>query len=317
MCLRTATGKSRAARLKQWKTALKKSTSTKIPAQNLYLGEYWSIIRQLPTLCTSQFDTQLHVCSAGYGLIPAHQKIAHYSATFATGHDDSVTHGAVPTDFSKTRRAWWQGMTGTRFARLVAESPDARLLVIASPDYLDAMATDLNNIQLALNNSDHLAIISSRLPPVLKKTLRTNLVPSIAKLELSKDFLGGTRSSLHARTARHLLASVTPTTFLASALRVKYQRKANRITTPLPTFNREQHTADEIKAFIRDELKKEQLGKSKRKHSHTSLLRVLRDVKWWACEQHRFAEYFREVKHETSLFPRTMSSRTQTQPPRS
>jgi hypothetical protein len=315
--LRNVTGASLTTRLKQWKSSLRQSKHNKLPAKQLYVGEYWSVIRQLPELCASKFDTKLYVCSAGYGFISADTKIANYSATFASKHDDSVTTRAEPKYASNTRRAWWKGMTGTKFTKLVERSPDAHVLVIASPDYLDAMASDLNDIRLVLKNSEQLVIVSSRLPSVLKDVMRTNLVASVAKLELSNGIRGGTRSSLHARTARHLLTSVTPKTFLASKLRVKYQNKVNRITEPLPTFDRERHDREDIKEFIRDELKKERKGESKNQHSHTSLLRVLRDVKWWACEQHRFARYFEEVKNEASLFPMNTPSQSHKQTHRS
>ena len=178
------------------------------------------------------------------------------------------------------------------------------------------MADDLQAARDALKNPDTLVLLSSRLPPALRNLETTNLVASVAKLELSKDFVGGTRSSLHARTARHLLTSVTSKTFLASKLRRKYRRKVNNLG-PLVKFDREQHDRGEIKKFIRDELNEEQKHESKKKHSHTSLLRVLRDVKWWACEQHRFAQYFEEVKNEATRFPMKASSQSHKQTHRS
>ena len=220
-----------AERVDRWRALQRKSTQSTVKARNLYAGEYWSIIRGLPSHCQKPMRPQLYVASAGYGLLRDDQQIKGYSATFSTGHPDSVKHTAPSQNSpSTTRSQWWTCVTGRRtIERLAQKHNTARFLVIASPDYLDAMADDLQAARDALKNPDTLVLLSSRLPPALRNLETTNLVASVAKLELSKDFVGGTRSSLHARTARHLLTSVTPKTFLASKLRRKYRRKVKPV----------------------------------------------------------------------------------------
>ena len=62
-------------------------------ALDLYCGGHWSVMRDL--VSGSQIalpPLRTYVISAGYGVISTASRIAPYAATFAVGHEDSISH---------------------------------------------------------------------------------------------------------------------------------------------------------------------------------------------------------------------------------
>src|SRR5690348_10349037 len=83
----------------QWIAILKSADGDSyMSAQQMYCGEHWSIVRDLPALASKFCKARIWICSAGYGLITPETDIHSYSATFATAEADCVTSGVSTGD---------------------------------------------------------------------------------------------------------------------------------------------------------------------------------------------------------------------------
>jgi hypothetical protein len=98
--------------------------------------------------------------------------------------------------------------------------------------------------------------------------------------------LGGARRSLNTRLAAKIIReSRQPPR--ATSLKRRFQKLLSE-QPPIQKYNRKQLSDDEVKAFIRKQLR---VGPNLQ---HSPLLRMLRDFNM-ACEQKRFANLYREV----------------------
>lgn len=288
--LRAIPGRTLVGRFDAWQDRVSSASTGTLPAADLYCGDHWSIARVLTETTGAQgWRVCLWAASAGYGLIPAEASIAPYSATFATGHPDSV----VPTWATNVRedlRAWWKlqgsavGPDATSVRRLtdLAATRPGVLLVIASDAYIDAMEDDLLAARAVLPDPDHLVVVSAR--PRRSTELGANWVETNARL---RKVLGGAVGSLNARVARHLLTNLDPAQFSATAARAL----ANELlaTTPaLPVYDRTPSTDDRVAAFIERAIRRDPSV------SHTPLLRAFRAA-GNQCEQRRFRTLFERV----------------------
>jgi hypothetical protein len=276
--------------------ALRTASKDSIAATSLYSGAFWSVIKALPDIARQRgFEPRLLVASAGYGLLSGQAHVQPYSATFAGRDEDSVAH---PNDDRATREVvlteWWRslstlkgprGHVGPRTLEGFAKSvPDACILVVASPEYVAAMSEDIKRAAAALRDPNHLAIVSS--VSGFPKSLKTHLVPSVAKLQ---GHFGGPLGSLHARTARRLLESSKPPIDAR-----KMAAKSRRLARIAPVYRlpkRVVRTDHEVRAFIRRRLA------SHAPASCSALLREYRDG-GSKCEQKRFRSLFDEVTRQ-------------------
>lgn len=275
----------------QWVKALESIDTEGIAAVDLYAGSFWSIIRDLPAAANGRgIRTSLFVASAGYGLVDDNATLKPYSATFASGVD-SVAIAARSSDATPTQLSdWWNDLSlwggpsnygGPRTIEDAARrSPAASFLVIASPRYVSALAEDLHRAAARLRSPETLVIVSS--VSGFPAALRHHLVPSTGVLQAE---LGGTMGSLHARTARHLLAhSEIPLN--ATALRTTYEQIASRLA-PRPTEARASRTDKQVRSFIRSSMRHASAT------SCSALLRLHR-ANGFKCEQKRFRTLFEE-----------------------
>jgi hypothetical protein len=285
--LRDVRARSIEERFAKWRDALTDASADRVDAENLYQGGYWTVVRSLPAIATAMgWQAQLWAVSAGYGVVKSSKKLVPYSATFAHGHEDSVSTGKD----DEPQATWWRCATagkkrlGTSVRAIAASDPSSTILVIASPPYVDAMEDDLASSIGEFSGKGALFIVSSRVPATETKLDRCWL-PSRGALQAG---LGGALVSLHARTARHLLATVSPQDFV--------KEKLSTMTTKLEGVEqRKQRVSgsamsdEEVLTFI-----KSRLG-SEPKLAHTRLLRELRES-GRACEQGRFRRLFNQVK---------------------
>ena len=285
--LRDVRARSIEERFAKWRVALSDAPAVRVDAENLYQGGYWTVVRGMPAIATAMgWNAQLWAVSAGYGVVKSSKKLVPYSATFARGHKDSVSTG-TRNDLAST---WWRCATsgkqrlGTSVRAIASSDPSATILVIASPQYLQAMEHDLSSSMREFSGKGSLFIVSSRVPATETKLDRCWL-PSRGALQAG---LGGALVSLHARTARHLLATVSPQDFV--------KEKLSAMTTKLEGIEqRKQRVSgsamsdDEVLTFIKSRLASEP------KLGHTRLLRELRES-GKACEQGRFRDLFNQVK---------------------
>jgi hypothetical protein len=285
--LREVAGDSVALRFSAWRDAIKGADAPLSRAEDLYQGGYWSVVRELPGLALRMgWNSKLWIASAGYGVVSSDKQLVSYSATFSSGHEDSVT---TLTEEDAAKK-WWKYATATKgglgvsLATLAKKEPEATILVIASPAYVEAMADDLAVAVRRIRNRGGVFVISSRAPS--GAALSLSWLPSTSALQRS---LGGALVSLHARVARHLILTTPPRDFRKERLADMTKKLSEEARPVVKRAPGTQIPDDEVIAFIRRRIAADA------KASHTRLLRELRES-GQACEQGRFRRLFKQVK---------------------
>jgi hypothetical protein len=129
-----------ADRWRSWLTAAPQSCT----ARDLYKGPGWvASLRLVDALQATSTEVSWRIISAGYGLLHPEEQVTTYSATFLTGHADSVPGAARGANANPT---WWTEVNrlrgqGRPLVRLASEVHG--LVVAASAPYLDAIAEEL------------------------------------------------------------------------------------------------------------------------------------------------------------------------------
>ncbi|MFO0760424.1 MAG: hypothetical protein U0359_28335 [Byssovorax sp.] len=278
-------------RFAAWWRALQRDGSPTRTAAELYAGDHWTVLRELPALgAKAGLEVRLWVASAGYGLVPGAAPLRSYAATFTPGHADSVvTSGATARGEA---RDWWQRLgrevgpdpsAPRTIAALARAHPGGTFIVVAAPRYVAAMEADLAEALGHLRSKEKLVIVSG-MPGPTTEALRANWVPSLAALQ---SVLGGARTSLHARLARRIVDEAAERGIAATAVRERFQNLA-RQAPPLPIYDRTAVEDDAVRRFVLDEL---------RRNPHATHTRLLRDFRasGHACEQSRFRRIFQET----------------------
>lgn len=294
-CMHTAGGKDLGTRLARWQRNLGSAVTGDHPAEAVYMGDHWSVVRTIPGVArTAGLRVQLWICSAGYGLIRPDTPIKSYQATFARGEDNYIGAGLPEND--RILQQWWEGVCGYRFAMqgdaprtiagIAAAFPRTPMLVALSADYLNAVAEDLAHVLAQPYFNDHLAIVSCGTEQ-RHATWKHHLLPCDASLAGS---LGGALTSLNARVARHLVQSATKTEMTIHALR-DITLSINRIPAMSPS--RLPQSDERVAAFIR---------KGVAQSPRASKTRLLQEFRrgGQACEQKRFGAIYARVRHEVS-----------------
>ncbi len=292
--LRAVRGKSVVDRANNWWRRLKSHRGESVRAVDLYTGQHWAIVRELPAVAEGAgLNPQLWVLSAGYGFIPASARIHPYSATFSSSNPDTViTHAPEAGSKEESLQTWWVQLGRFKgpdrnaprsIGELARRDPGAVIVIVASPTYVRAIELDAIEATRALEGSQHLLVISGRMEGRCSP-LRDHLILSDASL---RESLGGALFSLHARMARWVLEAAKHTALTVGAVRSRVNHLAeDAIEFVRP--NRQRLTDTEIQTFIQRTL-------PELPHpSHSSLLRILRK-NGWACEQGRFKAIYSQV----------------------
>src|SRR5262245_14676921 len=107
--LRTIRGRDVGERAALWWARLMNDQSETRIVTDLYAGGHWSVVRRLPDIAVARgLRPSLWVISAGYGLVPSSAPLHAYSATFAPGHQDSVSRDRSSAG---DRQSWWTELT--------------------------------------------------------------------------------------------------------------------------------------------------------------------------------------------------------------
>jgi hypothetical protein len=279
-----------------WWNRLSRHRSARLTrAIDLYQGDHWAIARQLPeTARASGTVPSLWVASAGYGLTPSEAPLHPYSATFSSGHADSVAPHAVPSaERDEYTKVWWRCLAENQgpapgsartVKQLAEQQPRARILILASPDYVVAMERDLLEAARTLNSPMQLIIVSGSMR-LNSTALSRNVVPTDARLQ---SIVGGARTSLYVRVGRKILSELHRWNLAADVLQARYEALLARCPEP-QSFDRVRMTDAEVTAFIHRE---------RRKCPGLSCSKALRALRTSgrACEQHRFKELFHRTR---------------------
>ena len=277
----------------RWVDRLDESKAECVPARNLYSGDHWGIVNSLEGVtAASQIDAAVWICSAGYGLIGIDSNIKPYSATFSFGHPDTICKWNPLNSRQDDLALWWQlhekwggpdQSLPRSITQVAAADPDTPLLVVASKNYLGAIANDVMRAAQALREVDLLSVISTGTNII--PGLDGNLLSSTAALSSS---VGGNLRTLNIRLARAILEESTGEELRASRLNSKFKRWIEE-SPPLPTYERSAMTDDGISLYIFEALTDNQ------KTSWSMLLRRLRDS-GRACGQERFSRLYDSMK---------------------
>jgi len=290
--LRNVRDKALQDRALNWIERLRANGNARIGASQLYCGEYWSVVRSLPSVAKDSGVTpRIWICSAGYGLISPQSQISSYSATFSPYERDSVTRGFDADARRIAARQWWRSISrwpgpgGSELRSLTAIArryQNVPLLVVASPDYLQAIDQDLTGAAEALSRPDLLLIISAGMRTFGKLT--DHLLPCDARLQ---SCLGGTRGTLNIRIARRLLQYMGRGHISLDRQKTQLRRLLSK-QPPIEQYHRRVVTDEQVRRFIGLELNKNASA------SRSLLLKKLRSS-GRACEQSRFAGLYTEM----------------------
>lgn len=245
-------------------------------ALDLYQGEYWQVVRTL----AGASNTRLWIASAGYGLIPSHQRIASYSATFAAGDADSVLPAAAGSGASRT---WWALVRGFATAEPEIDRSDF-VVVIASAAYVYATSDDLLQMRRRLPTRAQFIVFSSFTGRDDSEWLNEHTVRLPASARLT---LGGTAGAVGARAASAYFRDGLVGRSADEVERVLSNRYARAV---IDQPQRAAMTDASIRTWLRKALLRESL-------SCSAALRVYRDS-GYACEQSRFGRIYRAVLAE-------------------
>jgi hypothetical protein len=279
-------------RLRAWGKRLNDARVDRHPAEDVYMGEHWSVARNIPAEAKEfGWSVRLWICSAGYGLIRPSTKIRAYQATFARGTEDFVAPG---TDDQEPIQAWWAGACAfdlleeesfpRSLAALAQAYPRTPLVVALSADYLNAIEQDLRGVLEYSYFERQLSIISCGMR-ANHPHWKDNLLPCDGRLSAS---LGGTFTSLNTRIARFLLRSSATSESTVEHFRGLVRSIEGRTK---PQLSRVAQSDREIEKFIQERLMETPPA------SKTRLLEQFRAA-GKACEQKRFGELYQRLRWE-------------------
>ena len=288
LCLRSVRS-APVSRAEAWLARLQEAEKTTKVGQ-LYSGDSWHVARRLVSGLGD--EAQLWALSAGVGLVMSDDRIAPYSATFSSGHPDSVHRPGDPRGPRLAKRAWWWALstwgdvTGHRprsISALAGSEPPGSIVVCAGADYVDALADDLLRARELLDSPERMLIFgagSCRVPE-----LQDSWISLPAKL---RSAVGGSLGSLSIRSAERVLREWSCGGVEVMPARRAIAHMSDKLEE-LPNPQRRRLPDDQVVEWIVTAVQRHP-GLTK-----TAALRQFRDG-GLACEQTRFANLFAEVQ---------------------
>ena len=162
-------------RHRQW-IKLITSNIERVRAGDLYIGQYWHVIRQIQTLLQSlKIESNTVITSAGCGLLTSEDMVPNYAATFQFGSADQV-YTSVSKEESRREYAkrWWydtnQALRNYKAYNSLSEivTPRTKIIIsLISSIYLEVIRADLFDLQLFRPDIEYL-IFSPNNDPALK-----------------------------------------------------------------------------------------------------------------------------------------------------
>ncbi|MBY5324331.1 hypothetical protein HFN11_29150 [Rhizobium leguminosarum] len=255
------------------------------PAKDIYCGR--SFVEAKKAAAIAQAD--LHIVSAGLGLIHSQQDIPSYNLTVSKGSQDCILdkledHG--DTD-------WWAALGGHKTMNDLLDKASGLIIIALPSPYLRMVAPALQGVSDAL--CDRIRIVGGRDVPDLNPRLEGVRLPYDDRLDGPQSTLPGTRSDFASRAGRHFVENVLATAPLATA-----REHAELVEIALSGWDRPlsksgmRMSDSDLKSIVRDHW-------SRADGRATKLLRILRDELNIACEQKRFSRLTAEIREERAL----------------
>jgi len=144
------------------------STSALIQVENLYKGGHWATAKAI----REEYSVDLWALSAGLGLLHCEDKVVPYKATFAKGYQESIPLFADACSGKTFHKVWWQAITERSFFKsahptslteLMRTRPGDYFVICGSPDYINAIESDLvSGLHYLESPKKQLVIITSK-----------------------------------------------------------------------------------------------------------------------------------------------------------
>jgi hypothetical protein len=244
---------------------------------DLYAGRSFQIAQR----AADRANAQLHVLSAGFGLVAASDRITPYNLTVSGDTPDNVV--ARSTD--GTARKWWQAIR-ERCGGLDRLNAERCVLAALSAHYLDMIAEDLekvarrDKVRLLLFVSDGNA---RRLPALLKDVV----MPYRGSLEGPDSPVRGTGTDAVQRQLLHFATTIMPTLPKRWTIEMARAEVGAFARKCAPQARSQGASATDVEVL--DHIEEAQaLGH----RTWTAALRFLRRERCVACAQDRFIVLF-------------------------
>ncbi|KQY25922.1 DUF6884 domain-containing protein [Rhizobium sp. Root483D2] len=255
------------------------------PAKDIYCGR--SFVEAKKAADAAQ--AELHIVSAGLGLIRSQQEIPSYNLTVSKGSPDCVLdklqdHGDAD---------WWAALGGHKMLNDLLGRSSGLIMIALPSSYLRMVAPALQGISDAL--CERIRIVGGRDVPNLNPRLESVRLPYDDRLDGPQSTLPGTWSDFASRAVRHFVENI-----LAAAPLARAKEHAELVEIALSGWDRPlsksgtRMSDSDLKLIVRDHW-------SRADGRATRLLRILRDELNIACEQKRFSRLTSEIREEGAL----------------
>jgi len=264
-----------------WTSKIKASGS-QITALETYGGR--SFIEAVSV--AEKIQAELHVVSAGLGLVPVSQKIPNYSLTVSKG-DGSIANWLL--NQNKSASDWWMALNEQlgrpNALRKIIKSSEGVIFALPST-YLKMIGVELEKLPPDLLAKTFI-ITSTAGRNAISSKLRERALPYDERLDGSKKYQG-TRNDFAQRSLKHFVAE---TDFINQDI----NSIKNNISNYLKKYKKPEIPA---RTKLTDDAILLLIEKNWRTYGGTrdKLHRFLRDTALVACEQNRFGALWNQVR---------------------
>lgn len=283
LCARTLPSGSSVEIAKQWASRLLQCDTRK-PAHEIYCGRSFSEAHGASHLVKGQ----LHIASAGLGLIYADTLIPSYSVTVSSGSEDSILRRTGGSAIE-----WWNALVlRSPFSMKVKPQSADLILVALSRPYFNLLLETFT--QWTDSDLEKLRLFVHILPKDLPQKLQASLMPYDARFDHPLGPRPGTQADFAQRALRHFVEHVLPQSSESNTARhANIVDECLRHLSPPDRPHRTRATDAEVKRLI-------QLHWCTVDGCSSHMLRFLRRQLGTACEQSRFKVLFHEVRASTA-----------------
>lgn len=213
-------------RLEEWGARLVRAHSP-LPVEAAGTGDAWNQLRS--GFESMQGLKDWWVASPAGGLLHFKEPSPHALASF------DLEHAEAPAGTSAAMQAWWEGLGAMRegsgypngVAGLVRRYPSAAYLIVLGSGALDALHADLWEAREATKDANRFLILTSA--NSTDPGLGTSLLKIDARFE---KMLGGPRTTVTSRMARHLMSEFAPEEWRADFLQGWLKQMSWRLPRP-------------------------------------------------------------------------------------
>ena len=276
---------------KQIKDSLVKNKNNLVPFKELYAGSLWN--SDIKKLHTSHIDKNINyfVFSAGFGVRSFEDLGQPYDITFSNNNDTSISRNL------EEKVEWLEKLENSSLLNKIYQkksniekliSSKGITFVVLSKDYMRIFLEYLEKNNFELNNNVFLLCSYDTSSNYYKNnTIRIKAsMDYIFEQTLSRYKKRGYSGGISVRLLNDILEEFEMFKYNDIVKFLNKKDKSNKIIRPIRKAN---ISNEDIKAFIRNTLKRENISISK-------LHRRVRDEKLWQCEDKRFAKLYKEVK---------------------